>query len=370
MARVGSFTMFPGNTFGHLFTVTTFGESHGAALGCVVDGCPAGLALDVSMIQADLDRRRPGATRLGTKRNESDRVEILSGVHDGHTLGTPIAMILRNEDARSKDYSEIAKVFRPSHGDFSYQARYGRRDPRGGGRASARETVGRVAAGAVARALLAQLSGVEVCAWVSSVADIQATVDSEKVSMATVDASEVRCPDAETAKRMVESIEAARKEGDTLGGTLSAVARNVPAGWGAPVFGKLDAALAAALVSIPAVKGVEVGSGFAGTRQKGSEHNDPFYTDTDGNLRTWSNNSGGIQAGISNGMPILVQAAFKPVATHFKEQETVTVEGDSTRFSASGRHDPCVLPRAVPIVEAMLLLCLADAALGARLAQI
>ncbi len=361
--------MYDGNSFGSLFRVTTFGESHGVAVGCVVDGCPAGLPLDESEIQAELDRRAPGGPQ-GSKRKEPDRVELLSGVFEGATLGTPVAMLVRNRDARSEDYEELARLYRPSHGDFSYDARYGRRDPRGGGRASARETVARVAAGAVAGALCRKLAGVEVVGAVTRVAGVVADLDPATLERSAVDAHEVRCPDPEAAARMRESIAAARKQGDTLGGVVSVVARDVPAGLGSPVFNKLDAALAAAMMSIPAVRGVEIGSGFAAATMRGSEHNDPFVRDGSGAIRTTTNNSGGIQAGLSNGMPIVCRVAFKPVPTHGLPQSTVTVEGEPATFTAGGRHDTCVAPRAVPIVEAMMRLVLADALLGLRLARV
>ena len=346
-----------GNTFGRALAVTTFGESHGAAVGVVVDGCPPRLALPVSEIQRDLDRRRPGQSTLVSPRRELDRVEILSGVSDdGHTLGTPIAMLVRNQDARSKDYDLDA--YRPSHADYTYDAKLGIGVLPGGGRASARETVGRVAAGTVARLLLAPL-GVEVVAWVDEVAGIAATVDGEAVTQAQVEQTAVRCPDAEAAAYMTARIEEARKDGDSVGGVVRAVARGVPAGWGQPVFDKLDADLAKAMVSIPAVKGFELGSGFAGTRLTGSTHNDLFVEDG-GRIRTATNRSGGVQGGISNGATITMRLAFKPTATIMRPQPTVDRAGKATVLEPRGRHDPCVLPRAVPIVEAMTWLVLAD----------
>ena len=367
-------TMLSGSTFGRYFKVTTFGESHGLAMGCIVDGCPAGVPLSIEEIQRDLDRRRPGQNRLSSTRAESDQVRILSGVFEGKTLGTPITLVVDNKDARSKDYREIADIFRPSHGDFSYTARYGFRDPRGGGRASARETVARVAAGGVARALCRHVDGseeLEVLAWVSAVANESVTVDPQSVTLDAVEASAVRCPDPEAAARMEAAILAAKKSRDTVGGVVTVVGRGVPAGLGNPVFEKLDAALAAGLMSIPAVKGVEVGSGFAGARMRGSEHNDSFVpAESATGVETRTNHSGGVQAGISNGMPLVCQVAFKPVATHFLEQDTVTKQGEATTFQAKGRHDPCVVHRAVPICEAMMLLVLADALLGARLARV
>jgi chorismate synthase len=322
------------------------------------------------MIQADLDRRRPGQSKVSTQRKEEDRVQILSGVFEGKTMGTPIAMLVQNKDARSKDYAKMRDLYRPSHGDYTYETKFGRRDPRGGGRASARETVSRVAAGGLARILLRELAGVKVTAWVQSVADINAIVDPETVTRELVDQTPVRCPDLEAADRMERRINTAKKELDTLGGVVRLAVHNVPAGWGSPVFSKLDAALAAGMLSIPAAKGFDLGSGFEGTLMRGSEHNDPFFVDNDGAVRTRTNHSGGVQAGISNGMPIILRVAFKPVATHFQQQETINKDGEATLFSAKGRHDPCVLPRAVPIVEAMALLALADAALGARLSRL
>ncbi len=348
-----------GNTFGHSFRITTFGESHGGAVGVIVDGCPPRLALAEADVQRDLDRRRPGQGPLTTQRDESDRVTILSGLYEGLTLGTPLAMTVANRDVRSGDYLAMRDLYRPSHADFTYQARYGIRDWRGGGRASARETVGRVAAGAVARKLLAEACGVEVIAWVKRVQELEAAVDAGAVTVAAVEASPVRCPDPAAAAGMAERIEAARRAGDSVGGVIEAVARRVPAGWGAPVFDKLEAELAHGLMSIPAARGFEVGSGFGGTLLRGSEHNDPFVN-RDGRIRTSSNRSGGVQGGISNGEDILVRVAFKPTATIALEQDTVDTEGRPARLRGHGRHDPCVLPRAVPVVEAMVLLVLAD----------
>jgi len=345
-----------------LFRVTTFGESHGPAIGVVVDGCPPRVPLDVAQIQAELDRRRPGQSRLVSQRKESDRVEVLSGVLDGVTLGTPIAMMIRNEDTRSKDYEEISRAYRPSHADYTYDAKYGIRAIAGGGRASARETAGRVAAGAIAQQLLAR-RGVSIVAWVDEVQGIAASVDDASVTRAAVETTDVRCPDGEAAKHMIERIERARKAGDSVGGVIRAVARGVPAGWGEPVFDKLEADLAKAMMSIPAVKGVENGSGFAGTLLTGSAHNDVFYRRDDGAIGTRTNRSGGVQGGISNGEPITLRIAFKPTATIMQPQDTVDPDGNPTVLSPKGRHDPCVLPRAVPIVEAMFALVLADHAL-------
>jgi chorismate synthase len=349
-----------GSSFGTLFRITTFGESHGPGLGVVVDGCPPRLPLDAADVQAELDRRRPGQSRLVSQRKEADRVEIVSGVLDGLTLGTPIMMLVRNEDARGKDYDAIARAYRPSHADFTYDAKYGIRAVAGGGRASARETIGRVAAGAVARKLLGDVA---IVAWVDEVAGIAASVDDALVSRADVEANEIRCPDPAVAAMMIDRVERARKDGDSVGGVIRAVARGVPAGWGEPVFDKLEADLAKAMMSIPAVKGVENGSGFAGTRLSGSEHNDLFYRRDDGRIGTRTNRSGGIQGGISNGEPITLRLAFKPTATIMQPQETVDRDGNPTVLAPKGRHDPCVLPRAVPIVEAMFALVLADHAL-------
>ncbi|MEZ4359302.1 MAG: chorismate synthase [Kofleriaceae bacterium] len=357
--------MSAGNTFGALFRVTTFGESHGGGLGVVIDGCPAGLALDIAHVQRELDRRRPGQSHLVTTRQEEDRAEILSGVVDGRTLGTPIAMMVRNQDARSGDYSEVTAAYRPSHADYTYDAKFGLRAVAGGGRASARETVARVAAGAVAKLVLAD-HGVEVLAWVDEVEDLVADVDASAVTLAEVERTSVRCPDPTAAAAMITRIEEVRKAGDSVGGVVRAVVRGAPAGWGEPVFDKLDAELAKAMLSIPAVKGFEVGSGFAGTRLRGSTHNDPFVPRPGGGIGTATNHSGGIQGGISNGEPILLRVAFKPTATIMRPQLTVDPRGQATTLPPRGRHDPCVLPRAVPIVEAMAALVLADHALRQR----
>ncbi len=349
------------STFGERFRITTFGESHGGGVGVVVDGCPAQMKVDVADIQAELDRRRPGQSRLTTQRDEADEVEVLSGILDGVTLGTPLAMVVRNTDAKPGAYDHLADVYRPSHADFTTQAKYGIRAVAGGGRSSARETVGRVAAGAVARAVL-EAAGVTVVGWVASVRDIVAEVDTDAVSRTGVDAHPTRCPDAAAAAQMADAITAARADGDSLGGVVACVARGVPAGLGEPVFDKLDAQLAKGLMSLPAAKGVEVGSGFGATLLTGSEHNDSFIVGEDGPALA-SNNSGGIQGGISNGAPITLRVAFKPTATIAAEQHTVTTANEPTVLAARGRHDPCVLPRAVPMVEAMVCLVLADALL-------
>jgi len=349
-----------GSTFGTVFRVTSFGESHGGAVGAVVDGCPPRLPLSAEEIQRDLDRRRPGQSRLTTPRQESDRAEILSGVFEGCTLGTPIAVLVRNRDARPQAYEGMKDVYRPSHADWTYEAKYGTRNWQGGGRASARETVARVAGGAVARKLLAAACGVEVLAWVSRVHEVEAKVDAPSVSLDRVEASPVRCPDPDAATEMIQRIDAARERGDSLGGVVECVARGVPAGLGEPVFEKLEADLARALMSLPASKGFEVGSGFGGTRMTGIEHNDPFVPGPDGRPRAAANRSGGIQGGISNGEDVVVRVAFKPTATIRQAQQTVDRAGRAVTLEAQGRHDPCVLPRAVPLVEAMVLLVLAD----------
>ncbi|MBK9031736.1 MAG: chorismate synthase [Myxococcales bacterium] len=348
------------NRFGTALSVTTFGESHGPAVGVIVDGCPPRLPVTAALIQAALDRRRPGQSALTSPRREPDQVEILSGLSDdGLTLGTPIALMVRTVDARSKDYAEVEAAYRPSHADYTYDAKFGIRAVAGGGRASARETVGRVAAGVIAEQILAPL-GVCVVAWVDEVEGIGAEVDGAVVTRAEVERTPVRCPDPVAAAAMTACIEAVRKDGDSVGGVVRAVARGVPAGWGAPVFDKLDADLAKAMLSIPAVKGFEVGSGFAGTRLRGSTHNDELYTDADGRVRTRTNRSGGIVGGISNGEALTMRIAFKPTATIMRPQATVDRAGAATTLAPRGRHDPCVLPRAVPIVEAMTLLTLAD----------
>ena len=345
--------------FGTIFRIATFGESHGGGVGVVVEGCPPRLALTASDIQHDLDRRRPGQSRLTTPRQEADAVEILSGLFEGTTLGTPIGMLVRNKDARPEAYESMKDVFRPSHADFTTEAKYGVRNWQGGGRASARETIGRVAAGAIARKLLAT-AGIEVIGWVQRVHEVEALVDPQTVSLAEVEAGITRCPDPAAAAAMEASIDAARRDGDSLGGVVACVARGVPAGLGEPVFDKLEAALGGAMLSLPAAKGFEIGSGFAGTKLRGSEHNDAFIPGDAGQTRTASNRSGGVQGGISNGEPIEIRVAFKPTATISKAQQTVDRDGKAVTLEAHGRHDPCVLPRAVPMVEAMLCLVLAD----------
>jgi chorismate synthase len=350
-----------GSSFGRLFRVTTFGESHGGGLGVVIEGCPPGLRLDLDALQADLDRRRPGQSALVSARKEADRVEVLSGVFEGRTLGTSLAMLVRNKDADPRAYAPFKDVYRPSHADYTYEARYGLRAWAGGGRASARETVGRVAAGAVARQVLREHLGVEIVAWVDQVGSIVAAVDDTAVDRAGVDAHVTRCPDLAAATEMEALIRAVRKDGDTIGGVVRCVVRGVPAGLGAPVFDKLEADLAKAMMSLPAAKGFTSGSGFDGVVMRGSAHNDVFEPGaTPGSVQTRTNHSGGIQGGISNGMPITMGVAFKPVATIFTEQETVDTEGRPATVKPRGRHDPCVVPRAVPMVEAMAALVLVD----------
>lgn len=348
------------STFGKLFRIATFGESHGGGVGVVIEGCPPRLELDTAEIQRDLDRRRPGQSRLTTPRQEADRAEILSGLFEGKTLGTPIAVLVRNEDARPEAYEQIKDVYRPSHADFTYEAKFGIRNWQGGGRASARETIGRVAAGAVARKLLREVAGIEVLAWVARVREIEAKLDPLQVTLDQVEANPVRCPDPQAASEMERQIDEARKAGDSLGGAVDCIARGVPAGLGEPVFDKLEAELARAMMSLPASKGFEIGSGFAGTRLTGIEHNDPFVSDEHGTPRTATNRSGGVQGGISNGEAIQLSVAFKPTATIRAPQQTVDRDGNAVTLEAQGRHDPCVLPRAVPMVEAMMCLVLAD----------
>lgn len=348
------------STFGVLFRVATWGESHGGGVGVVVDGCPPRLDLDEATIQRDLDRRRPGQSRLVTQRDEADAVEILSGVFEGRTIGSPIAMLVRNRDARPEAYDHLADVYRPSHADWTTEAKYGIRNHRGGGRASARETIGRVAAGAIARRVLAEVAGAEVLAWVSRVRDVAAEVDAATVTPDDVEADPTRCPDPDAAARITAAIDAARRDRDSLGGVVTCVARGVPPGLGEPVFDKLDADLAKAMLSLPAAKGFEIGSGFSGTLMTGREHNDPFEPGPDGRPRTATNRSGGVQGGISNGEDVVVRVAFKPTATIGSPQKTVDTAGEAVELEAKGRHDPCVLPRAVPMVEAMVCLVLCD----------
>ena len=350
------------SSFGQLFRITTWGESHGGGVGVVVDGCPPRLRLSEADIQPDLDRRRPGQSKIVTPRKESDKVQILSGTFEGKTLGTPICLWVKNEDARSEAYNEMKDKFRPSHADFTYFAKYGIRAWQGGGRASARETVGRVAAGAIAKKILRVKFGVEILAYVKQVQKIIGEVDPENVKFHDIESNIVRCPDSDAAVKMIRLIEKMRGAGDTVGGIVEGVARGVPAGWGEPVFDKLEADLAKAMLSLPASKAFEVGSGFGGILLTGRQHNDPFRA-KDRKVFTTTNFSGGIQGGISNGQTIFFRAAFKPVATVMHEQDTVDVKFHNTTLKGRGRHDPCVLPRAVPMVEAMTALVLVDHAL-------
>ena len=349
------------NSFGKLFTITTWGESHGAAVGVVLDGCPPGLAVTAEEIQVELDRRRPGQSDLVTPRQEADRVEILAGLFEGRTTGAPISLLVRNADQRPGAYDEMREKFRPSHADYTYQAKYGRRDHRGGGRSSARETIGRVAAGAIARKILALAGGVELRAFVTQVhvLAVPAAALEQFPTLAEVEATAVRCPHPATAAAMIERIQAVRRDGDSVGGVIECRVRGLPPGLGEPVFDRLEADLAKAMLSLPATKGFELGSGFAGTRLKGSEHNDAFVSAA-GRVRTATNRSGGVQGGISNGEELVFRVACKPPATILQPQATVDVQGTATELTARGRHDPCVLPRAVPIVEAMTALVLVD----------
>ena len=359
------------STFGTLFRVTTFGESHGRAIGCIVDGCPARIPLSADDLQPQLDRRRPGATALATPRKEADVVTILSGTDRGLTLGTPIGLSIPNADTKPGDYAEMETVPRPSHADFTYAEKYGLRARSGGGRASARETAARVAAGAVAEKMLSVFHPVQIVAWVESVGSIVSKrPDLAAIARADVDSTLVRCPDPEAAPRMVAAIEAARDAGDSLGGIVACVCRGVPAGWGEPVFEKLTAELAHAMLSIPATRGFEIGEGFGATLLRGSQHNDPFAAKPGGGIRPATNHCGGIQGGISNGETIFFRVAFKPVSTISLPQNTVAFDGSPVVFEAKGRHDPCVLPRAVPVVEAMAALVLADAFLQQQVQRI
>ena len=349
------------SSFGKIFRVSTFGESHGGAVGVILDGCPPKLKVDINLIQNELDRRRPGQSDITTPRNEEDKIEILSGIKEGLTLGTPIAMMVRNKDQRPGDYNNLEQVFRPSHADGTYHLKYGIQASSGGGRASARETIGRVAAGAVAKQLLKTFCNTEILSWVKRIHDIDSDINKEKISLKKIDSNIVRCPDEKVSTEMIERIKELKRQGDSCGGVIECLVRNVPSGLGMPVFDKLEADLAKALMSLPATKGFEIGSGFSGTYLKGSEHNDAFIKSDDiRKLRTISNNSGGIQGGISNGENIEMKIAFKPTATIGKEQKTVNAEGKEVLMKAKGRHDPCVLPRAVPMVDAMVALVLAD----------
>jgi len=347
-----------GNTFGHIFKLTTFGESHGAAIGGVIDGCPSGLILDIDFIQLQLDRRKPGQSKITTQRNESDEVEFLSGIFEGVTTGTPIGFIIKNTNQKPKDYDHNTDVFRPSHADYTYHAKYGVRDYRGGGRSSARETACRVVGGAIAKLILNQY-GITINGYVSQVGDIKLLKSYQELDLNLTYTNDVRCPDNQLADVMYSFIDKIRKEGDTVGGMVSCVIKNTSVGLGAPVFDRLEADLAKAMLSINASKGFEIGSGFSGITQKGSEHNDAFYI-ANNVVKTKTNNSGGVQGGISNGEDIYFNVAFKPVATIMQKQQTVDANFNETEISGKGRHDPCVLPRAVPIVEAMAALVLVD----------
>lgn len=355
------------NTFGKIFSIHTFGESHGPAIGVIIDGCPAGVSVDDAFIQNELTRRKPGQSKITTQRQEADEFKILSGVFEGKTTGTPICIVIENTDQRSKDYSHIAETFRPSHADYTYEAKYGVRDYRGGGRSSARETAARVAAGAVAKLLL-QHYGVTFHAYVSKVGEIEAPAYSA-MDLSKTEDNIVRCPDAATAEKMIALIDQVRLDRDTIGGVVTGVIKGVPVGLGEPVFDKLHAELGKAMLSINAVKGFEYGSGFAGVTMRGSQHNDAFYNNG-GTIRTRTNHSGGVQGGISNGEDIYFNVAFKPVATIMQDQESVNKDGEAATVSGKGRHDPCVVPRAVPIVEAMAALVIADFLLRARTSKV
>ncbi len=347
-----------GNIFGTAFKISTFGESHGKAIGVIIDGCPAGLAIDEAFIQSELARRRPGQSAIVTQRKESDTAQLLSGVFEGKSTGTPIAIVINNKDARSKDYSHIADRFRPSHADFTYTKKYGHRDYRGGGRSSARETAARVAAGAIAKLFLKE-KGIQIHAYVSQVGALKMSKSYQELDFAQIESTPVRCPDVELAEQMIAHIKEVRKAGDTIGGVVNCVVQGCPVGLGEPAFDKLHADLAKAMLSINACKGFEYGSGFEGVKMRGSEHND-IFENQDGIIRTKTNYSGGIQGGISNGMDIYFRVAFKPVATIVSAQNSVNQEGEDAEVVGKGRHDPCVVPRAVPIVEAMAALVLTD----------
>ncbi len=355
------------NSYGTLFKISTFGESHGPAVGVVIDGCPAGLDIDEAFIQSELDRRKPGQSKITTQRKEDDVFKILSGVFDGKATGAPIAIVIENQDQRSKDYNHLENTFRPSHADYTYQEKYGIRDHRGGGRSSARETVARVAAGAIAKTLL-QEYGVDITAYVSQVGDLKAP-DYSELDLSKTEDNIVRCPDSATAEKMIALIDQVRLERDTIGGVVTCVIKNSPLGLGEPVFDKLHAELGKAMLSINAVKGFEYGSGFAGVALRGSQHNDEFIN-AGGKVRTKTNHSGGVQGGISNGEDIYFRVAFKPVATIMQDQNSVDKEGKEVVVTGKGRHDPCVVPRAVPIVEAMAALVMADFTLRNKVSKI
>lgn len=349
-----------GNTFGQLFRITTFGESHGGGVGVVVDGCPPGIAITQEEIQKELDRRKPGQSDITTPRKEQDVIHILSGVSDGKTTGTPILLLAYNKDVRSEDYDHLRNLYRPGHADYTFEKKYGIRDWRGSGRASARETLGRVAAGAIAKKYLKEKLGIEFISYVESVGDIKTRIDYETVTPEMIESNIVRCPDPEIAEAMIRRIEEVKEAGDSIGGVIRGVIKKVPTGLGEPVFDKVSADLGKAMLSINAVKGFEIGSGFEGTKWRGSEHNDEFYTDEHGNVRTRTNNAGGTLGGITNGETIYFRVAFKPVSTISKQQRTVNKQKEEVTLEAQGRHDPCVLPRAVPIVDAMAALVIMD----------
>ena len=358
------------STFGKIFKISTFGESHGKAIGVVIDGCPSGVVFDSDFIQSELERRKPGQSKITTQRKESDSFEVLSGVFEGKTTGAPIAIVIFNEDQRSKDYGHIANKFRPSHADFTYHEKYGVRDYRGGGRSSARETAARVAAGALAKLALKSL-GIEIYSYVSQVGNMKLGKKYQDLDLSKIDSNPVRCPDESMASSMFDYIDSVRKNGDSIGGIITGVIKNVPVGWGEPVFDKLHAELGKAMLSINAVKGFEYGSGFDGVNMLGSEHNDDFFLEEEsGKVKTKTNHSGGIQGGISNGEDIYFNVAFKPVATIMKDQDSVNEAGEKVTVSGKGRHDPCVLPRAVPIVDAMSALVLVDFWLRAKVNKI
>ncbi len=346
------------NTFGKIFQLTTFGESHGPALGGIIDGCPSGIEIDFDKVQLELDRRKPGQSKIVTQRKETDKVQFLSGIFEGKTTGTPIGFVIENQNQKSKDYSHIKDQFRPSHADYTYQKKYGHRDYRGGGRSSARETVSRVVAGAIAKQILTQ-KGISIYSFVKSVGEVEIPLHYSEMDLCKIDSNIIRCPDSKTASEMINLINSIRKQGDTIGGVIQCVIKNVPIGLGEPVFGKLHSELGSAMLSINAVKGFEYGSGFQGTKLKGTEHNDIFQN-VEGKITTKTNNSGGIQGGISNGEDIYFNVAFKPVATIMQQQESIDISHSKTTIDGKGRHDPCVLPRAVPIVDAMAALVILD----------
>lgn len=357
---MGAVLVMAGNSFGQLFRITTFGESHGGGVGVIVDGCPPGLSITEADLQKELDRRRPGQSSITTPRKEEDQVTIASGVFEGKTTGTPILIIAHNKDVRPEDYAELKKLYRPGHADYTYSQKYGMRDWRGSGRASARETLARVAAGAIAKKFLAEKLNIQILSYVEQVGEILAKTDPEGVTEAQIESNIVRCPDQETAKTMISLIEQVRDDGDSIGGVVRGVLRNVPVGLGEPVFDKLNADLAKAMVSINAVKGFEIGSGFSGVAMRGSQHNDSIYCDSKNRVRTRTNYAGGVVGGISNGETITFRVAFKPVSTISKEQKTLNLQNQEVNLAATGRHDPCVVPRAVPIVDAMAALVLMD----------